>query len=172
MLWIHAHTGVRLIFDHQHFCCLNPERLEMGRTLRAMLDTWPAGVRPKIHFSSPRTELRQVSRKDRKTGKAKTVMVPPVWTGHADYVHPFEFAAFMRSVTDRSFDIMIEAKAKDLALVRLRPDMLRYSPDVAARLGLDAAAQPELDAEEAAITASASDPGSDGNMPRSDREEA
>ena len=27
------------------------------------LATWPDGVRPKMHFSSPRTELREVKRK-------------------------------------------------------------------------------------------------------------
>ena len=31
---------------------------------------------------------------------------------------------------------MLEAKAKDLALLRLRADLLRYAPDVAARFGL------------------------------------
>ena len=148
ILWIHQHTGVRLIFDHQHFLCLNPDRLDMGETVRRILDTWPEGVRPKIHFSSPRTELRELKRKDRKTRKVKTVHVAPIWTGHADYVHPFEFMGFMRQITDRDFDVMIEAKAKDLALIRLRPDMLRYAPDVAARFGLDAAETARLDAEE------------------------
>jgi UV DNA damage endonuclease len=33
VLWIHEHTGVRLIFDYQHFWCLNPERLEMVNTI-------------------------------------------------------------------------------------------------------------------------------------------
>ncbi len=97
ILWIHEHTGVRLIFDHQHFLCLNPDGLDMGETVRRILDTWPDGVRPKIHFSSPRTELRELKRKDRKTRKVKTVHVAPIWTGHADYVHPFEFMGFMRT---------------------------------------------------------------------------
>ena len=149
VLWIHAETGVRLIFDHQHFCCLNPERLDMGHTVRAILDTWPAGVRPKIHFSSPRTELREVKRKDRRTGKSKTAHLAPVWTGHADYVHPFEFIGFMRTMTERDFDVMIEAKAKDLALLRLRPDMVRYAPDVALRFGLSESETSKLDAQEA-----------------------
>ena len=153
ILWIHQHTGVRLIFDHQHFLCLNPDRLDMGDTVRRILDTWPDGVRPKIHFSSPRTELRELKRKDRKTRKVKTVHVAPIWTGHADYVHPFEFMGFMRTVADRDFDVMIEAKAKDLALIRLRPDMLRYAPEVAARFGLDAAETARLDAEEAGVIA-------------------
>ena len=153
VLWIHGHTGVRLIFDHQHFLCLNPDRLDMGETVRRILDTWPEGVRPKIHFSSPRTELRELKRKDKKTKKVKTVHVAPIWTGHADYVHPFEFMGFMRSVAEREFDVMIEAKAKDLALIRLRPDMLRYAPDVAARFGLDEAERDRLDAEEEAVIA-------------------
>ena len=152
-LWIHGHTGVRLIFDHQHFLCLNPHRLDMGDTARRMLATWPEDVRPKIHFSSPRTELRELKRKDKKTKKVKTVHVAPVWTGHADYVHPFEFVNFMRTMADRDFDVMIEAKAKDLALIRLRPDMLRYAPDVAARFGLDEAETARLDAEEATVIA-------------------
>jgi hypothetical protein len=28
VLRLHEQTGVRLIFDHQHFWCMNPERLE------------------------------------------------------------------------------------------------------------------------------------------------
>ena len=153
VLWIHQHTGVRLIFDHQHFLCLNPDGLDMGDTVRRILDTWPEGVRPKIHFSSPRTELRELKRKDKATKKTKTVHVAPIWTGHADYLHPFEFMGFMRSITDRDFDVMIEAKAKDLALIRLRPDMLRYAPDVAARFGLSEAERDRLDAEEETVIA-------------------
>ena len=80
-LWIHQRTGVPLVFDHQHFWCLNPEGLELRETLARMLATWPAGVRPKVHFSSPRTELRQVSRKDRATGKARPVAWRPSGRG-------------------------------------------------------------------------------------------
>ena len=42
---------------------------------------------------------------------------------------------------------MLEAKAKDLALIRLRPDLLRYAPDVAARFGLEAEDAPKLERE-------------------------
>lgn len=136
VLAIHERTGVRLIFDVQHFWCLNPEGLELRPTLERFLRTWPAGARPKVHFSSPRTEMREVARKSRITGKKETVLLPPVWTGHADFNHPFEFIAFMRSMSGLEFDVMLEAKAKDLALLRLRQDLLRYAPDVAARFGL------------------------------------
>ena len=62
-LWIHEYTGVPLVFDHQHFWCLNPDRLELRDTLAECLGTWPEGVRPKTHFSSPRTELRELKRR-------------------------------------------------------------------------------------------------------------
>jgi UV DNA damage endonuclease len=149
VLWIHEETGVRLVFDYQHFWCLNPEGLDMRATLEAILRTWPEGVRPKIHFSTPRTELRQLVRKNRKTGKRETVYAAPVWTGHADFCNPFEFASFMRMAEGLEFDVMLESKAKELALIRLRPDMLRYAGDVAARFRLTPAEARRFEDEEA-----------------------
>lgn len=49
------------------------------------------------------------------------------------------------------FDVMMEGKSKDLSLLRLCPDLLRFAPDVAARFGItdqDAAA---LAADEARL---------------------
>jgi UV DNA damage endonuclease len=151
VLWIHRHTGVRLVFDYQHFWCFNPERLDLLGTLRAILDTWPDGVRPKIHFSTPRTELREISRKSRKTGRHEKVRLAPVWTGHADFCNPFEFLTFMRTAADLEFDVMLESKAKDLAVTRLRPDMLRYADDVASRFGLTPTQARLLESEQATL---------------------
>jgi UV DNA damage endonuclease len=176
VLWIHERTGVRCVFDYQHFWCLNPERLDMRDTLERFLKTWPEGVRPKIHFSSPRTEMREVKRqitaKQRaaaKTGKArskkgevtkapvkatarlKTVLLPPIWTGHADFTNPFEFATFMRMADGLEFDVMMEGKSKDISLLKLRPDLLRFAPDVAARFGICPDDAEELAAEEQAL---------------------
>ena len=153
VLWIHGHTGVRLIFDYQHHWCLNPAGLDAVEALRAILRTWPEGVRPKIHFSSPRTELREVVRTDRKTRKKTKALLPPVWTGHADFTNPFEFARFMRDAAGLEFDVMLEGKAKDLSLAKLRPDLLRYAPDVAARFGVFPAEAAALEAEEASLEA-------------------
>jgi UV DNA damage endonuclease len=83
--------------------------------------------------------MREVKRKDRKTGKKKTVLLPPVWTGHADFVQPFEFISFFRNNPDMETDVMLEAKAKDLALLRLRQDLARYASDVARRFDLSVA---------------------------------
>ena len=151
VLWIHGETGVRLVFDYQHFWCFNPERLELRETLERILKTWPARVRPKIHFSTPRTELREQVRTNRKTGKKETVYVAPLATGHADFVNPFEFATFLRQATGLEFDVMLESKAKDLALIRLRPDLLRYAPDVAPRFGLFPEAGGDLEQETASL---------------------
>jgi UV DNA damage endonuclease len=137
VLKIHERTGVRCIFDVQHFWCLNPEKLALRPTLEKYLKTWPSGVRPKIHFSSPRTEMREVTKMNKKTGKKKAVLQAPIWTGHAAFNHPFEFIQFFRTTAaDLEFDVMLEAKAKDLALLRLRQDLVRYAPDVAERFGL------------------------------------
>jgi len=145
VLQIHERTGVRLVFDVQHHQCLNPEGLPLLPTLERFLKTWPPGVRPKIHFSSPRTEMREVVRTDRKTGKKRTVLQAPVWTGHADFIHPFDFIRFANETTSSQFDIMLEAKAKDLALLRLRRDIASYAPALAVRF--EAAASADLPAE-------------------------
>ncbi len=136
VLAIHDHTGVPLIFDYQHFWCNNTEGLELRPTLERFVRSWPAGVRPKIHYSSPRTEMREIKRKNRKTGKNETVLQQPIWTGHADFLNPFEFITFMRTAHDLDFDVMLEAKSKDVALLRIRRDLQRYAADVAVRFGL------------------------------------
>jgi UV DNA damage endonuclease len=137
VLAIHRRVGVPLVFDHQHFWCLNPEGLELRETVRKFLRTWPKTVRPKVHFSSPRTEMRELIERDRKTKRRRKVLKPPLLTGHGDFVNPFEFATFMRAMCDESFDVMLEAKMKDLALLRLRRDLARCAPDVAGRFGID-----------------------------------
>ena len=137
VLDIHDRTGVPLIFDYQHYWCNNSETLPLRPTVERFLCSWPFGVRPKIHFSSPNTNPRPVQRRNKATKKLETVFLPPIWTGHADYVNPFEFITFLRETRGLlDFDVMLEAKAKDLGLLRLRRDLPRYAPDIAARFGL------------------------------------
>jgi UV DNA damage endonuclease len=123
VLAIHERVGVPLVFDHQHFWCLNPDRLELRDTMQKFLRSWPKGVRPKVHFSSPRTEMRECIERDRKTKRRRKVLKPPLLTGHADFVNPIEFATFLRTMAGMNFDVMLEAKMKDLALLRLRRDL-------------------------------------------------
>ncbi|WP_204101526.1 UV DNA damage repair endonuclease UvsE [Occallatibacter savannae] len=151
VLSIHERTGVRCVFDYQHHWCFNPEGLPLLPTLERFLRTWPSGVRPKIHYSCARTEMREIKRKNRKTGLLETVLQPPVWTGHADYNNPFETIPFLRSIAHLDTDIMLESKAKDLSLLRLRADIARYAPDLAPRYAISAAAAAD-DAEEIPVT--------------------
>lgn len=135
ILWIHQRTGLRLVFDNLHHHNHNPEGLTLPEALRLCLDTWPARVRPKVHFSSPRTEMRVIERQNPETGRREQLLQAPLWTRHSDYVHPFEFIAFLRQAQGlREFDVMLEVKAKDLALLRLREDLARFAPELASRL--------------------------------------
>ncbi len=142
---IHERTGVPLVFDYQHHWCNNPDGLPLQTALERCITSWPSGVRPKIHFSSPRTEMRTVKRKVAGTRRTEQVQRAPIWTGHADYLNPFEFITFMRTAAGLDFDVMIEAKNKDLALRRIRQDLQRYAPDVALRFGLEPGANPQDD---------------------------
>ncbi len=137
VLKVHEATGVKCVWDYQHHWCFNPEGLAIGETLRRFVRTWPAGVRPKLHLSCARTEMREIKRKNRTSGKEEVVLQPPIWTGHADYNNPFEVIPFLRSIVDVDVDLMLESKAKDLSLIRLRNDLARYAPDLAGRYGID-----------------------------------
>jgi UV DNA damage endonuclease len=85
------------------------------------------------------------------TARIKTVLRPPIRTGHADFTNPFELATFMRMAEGLAFDVMMEGKSKDLSLLRLRPDLLRFAPDVAARFGITDADAAALAADEARL---------------------
>ncbi len=131
-LRVHAATGVPVVFDHLHWCLNNPEGWSAPEALAAALATWPHDRRPKIHFSSPRTELQAVEREDAH-GKRRWRLRPPRPGHHADFLNPWEFGSLVRSAAHlRDFDVMLEAKASDVALLRLRRDLERYVPDVAA----------------------------------------
>lgn len=80
VLSIYERTGVRCVFDYQHHWCFNPEGLPLVPTMEWFLRTWPGGARPKIHFSCARTEMRELKRKNRKTGLMEAVLLAPVWT--------------------------------------------------------------------------------------------
>ena len=137
VLKVHEATGVKCVWDYQHHWCFNPEGLPLVQTLEKFCATWPEGVRPKMHFSCARTEMREIKRKNRKTGKLEQVLQPPIWTGHADYNNPFESITFLRSIQHIDTDVMLESKSKDLSLIRLRNDMARFAPELAARYGVD-----------------------------------
>ncbi|HEY8465203.1 MAG TPA: UV DNA damage repair endonuclease UvsE [Solirubrobacterales bacterium] len=116
--------GVPVVWDALHHRCHDPDRIPDAEALRLALATWPAGVVPKIHFSSPRLDVTQ--RKQRRGRRAERRWVLPELRAHADLIDPVAFEAFLREASpERDFDIMLEAKAKDLALLRLREQLSR-----------------------------------------------
>jgi UV DNA damage endonuclease len=130
VLWVHQRTGVPVVFDRLHHRLRGWETMSECDALSACLATWPAGVLPKIHWSTPRTDWLVTERSADETPKVTRSR----WMYHADYVNPFDFIDFMRSAAAlRPFDVMLEVRAKDLALIQLRRDLVRYAPDVAAR---------------------------------------
>ena len=130
-LWVHERTGVPLVFDRLHHRLKGGETISDRVALAACLDTWPQDVRPKIHWSTPRTEWLVEERGSEQAPKVTRTR----WMYHADYVNPFEFTDFLRNSAGlRPFDIMLEVRAKDLALLQLRRDLVRFAPDLAAIL--------------------------------------
>ncbi|GAB4567568.1 MAG: hypothetical protein Kow0047_19820 [Anaerolineae bacterium] len=126
---LHLRTGVRVVFDYLHHLNHNPDQVPLVEALDMALSTWPEGERPKIHFASPRTTARTI----RANGQAR--LHPPLWTQHGDFVNPFEFAAFLEAADGcRPFDVMLEARARDLAVIRLRADLARHAPHLSSRL--------------------------------------
>ncbi len=136
VLRIHDETGCPVVFDNLHHFCYNPERLPMADALRRALATWPQGVTPKIHYSSPSTDFEtSVVKEKGDTGRERTVskLHAPRLKAHADFINPLEFVLFWESVGAdnlRPFDIMLEAKAKDVALLRLRKELARQTERV------------------------------------------
>lgn len=98
---VYMHIGVPIVFDQHHFN-YGPQDMSMESALRMALSTWD-DIKPLTHMSSPKTH------EDNNT----------VQTAHADYIYE-EIQTF-----GLDFDIEIEAKAKDLAVIKYRKQFLK-----------------------------------------------
>jgi UV DNA damage endonuclease len=116
-------TGVPVVFDVHHHHCHDPERIDDREALELALGSWPPGVTPKIHFSSPRLDVGE--RRRRVGRRVERSPLLPDARMHADLIDPIAFEQFLRFVAvGLDFDVMLEAKAKDLALMRLREQLV------------------------------------------------
>jgi UV DNA damage endonuclease len=107
--------GRPVVWDILHHHCHDPHAIPDREALQLALGTWPEDVRPKIHFSSPRTAVE---------AKPKGRIALPPLRAHADLVDPIAFEQFLATTAaGLEFDVMLEAKAKDLALLRLREQL-------------------------------------------------
>jgi len=122
VLELHRRTGLKVVWDILHHHCNDPDGIPDREALEAALGTWPAGVTPKIHFSSPKTAMEE--RKKRVGRRVERSWVLPQLRAHADVIDPIAFEHFLReTAAGLDFDVMLEAKAKDLALLRLRAQL-------------------------------------------------
>jgi len=105
------HLYIPMVFDLHHHHCNNSGE-ELDRMIEAAFATWSnTHLPPKIHISSPRDGPY-----DRK---------------HADYIEVGDFIAFVERCIPLGidFDVMVEAKMKDLALFRLIEDIKEKRPE-------------------------------------------
>lgn len=100
--------NIPMVLDvHHHKYNNNGESL--NKMLKAVFDTWKnERFPPKIHFSSPKNEKN--------------------YRSHSDYINIEEFMSFIKIAKklDTDFDIMLEAKSKDLALFKLVKELKQY----------------------------------------------
>ena len=126
VLDLHRRTGVRVVLDvHHHRIHPRSAAISIRHAIEAACATWPAGTRPKVHLSSARTML------DPPMGRPRTSpgAIPPL-RAHADLVVPWDLVAVLEAA-ERPLDVMLEAKAKDLALLNLRRTLRSLRPDLA-----------------------------------------
>jgi UV DNA damage endonuclease len=100
LLWLHNETGIPVVFDyfHHEFCTGG---LDEEEAFLAAVDTWPRDIKPVVHFSSAKKKFEDAS---------------AVATAHADYVYS-EVRNYSKDV-----DVMLEAKAKDAAVIKYLQD--------------------------------------------------
>lgn len=102
------HLNIPMVLDIHHDKC-NPSSVQVKDLIVDVFDTWKGEIfQPKIHLSSSKSEKEIRS--------------------HNDYINADEFAAFLKEIRGLTgdFDVMIEAKMKDMALVKLMEDIKKY----------------------------------------------
>jgi UV DNA damage endonuclease len=122
VLRLHERIGRPVVWDLLHHHCHDPAGVPEREALQRALATWPPGVTPKVHFSSPKTAVEE--RRRRVGRRVERTVVLPQLRAHADTVDPIAFERFIgETAAGLDFDVMLEAKAKDLALLRLREQL-------------------------------------------------
>jgi UV DNA damage endonuclease len=119
-----------VVWDVLHHRCHDPDGIPNREALGLALATWTAGVVPKVHYSSPKTAVEE--RHKRVGRRVESSWVLPDLRAHADLIDPISFEHFIGE-TGRGmhFDVMLEAKAKDLALLRLREQLANRTTSAA-----------------------------------------
>jgi UV DNA damage endonuclease len=123
VLGLAQRIGRPVVWDVLHHHCHDPDRIPDREALRLALATWPGGVTPKMHYSTPKTALEEVKRRVGRRVERRLVL--PQLRAHADMIDPIGFEHFVtETAAGLDVDVMLEAKGKDLALLALRGQLM------------------------------------------------
>ena len=93
LMFIHKNTGIPIVFDYHHHTC-HPDGMTHQEALEIAISTWPKNIVPAVHVSEPRDEKK--------------------FRAHHDYIKK-EINNYGHTI-----DVMMEAKAKELAVLEYR----------------------------------------------------
>ena len=96
LMYIHERIGIPIVFDYHHHL-FNTGGLSEEQALELAVSTWPDGIKPIVHYSESKS-LHEGNEK-----------VKP--QAHSDYINKIP------STYGFDVDIMVEAKAKELAIL-------------------------------------------------------
>jgi UV DNA damage endonuclease len=103
VLYVADVCNIPVVFDHHHFMCNNNGEKLTDFLMDKIYSTWKNKNRkPKVHISSPKTEKE--------------------FRSHHDYIN-FEYVKEILNLCNDIFDVMVEAKQKDLAVGKLIADV-------------------------------------------------
>lgn len=96
LIYIHEKTGIPIVFDYHHhqFCTGD---LTEEQALKLAITTWPKGITPEVHYSESKA-LHENNPKEKPQA-------------HSDYINS------LPNTYGMIVDVMVEAKAKELAIL-------------------------------------------------------
>jgi UV DNA damage endonuclease len=96
LMYIHERTGIPIVFDYHHhqFCTGG---LSEEEALKLAVSTWPKGITPEVHYSESKALHEENSK-----------LKPQA---HSDYIKS------LPNTYELDLDIMVESKAKELAIL-------------------------------------------------------
>ena len=107
LMYIHERIGIPIVFDYHHHL-FNTGGLTEQEALELAISTWPKDIKPIVHYSESKM-LHEGNDK-----------IKP--QAHSDYITKIP------STYGHDVDIMVEAKAKELAILPfIKPDRCEYS---------------------------------------------
>ena len=97
LMYIHSKINIPIVFDYHHHT-FNTGDMSEENALKLAITTWPEGITPAVHYSESKA-----------LHENNTKLKPQA---HSDYINAIP------NTYDMGVDIMVEAKQKDLAILK------------------------------------------------------